>query len=439
MSEGDTGASTAATLIDALLADGEPVDEGSFTLDPVAAATKMKAFRYADRSRYLIPIVEAMHGLDATRVALIGEGVDFTLQASAVDLPEPSRTLFELYSCALGTADTALGRALARLAVGVDMGLGHGSIERIVISYSTGRATITAEFREGVAPKIVRGPAGPAGSLRVFVDRPWSGTFASDGTASRELEHLRKAVRYSRRPVVIDGKMASQRVREWWRARRGEGEGYRYEVGIEQTGERGSEVELWTAGVQVDRMPIPGIAVRAALHLDTLRRDLSQMQVIRDELIEQGLVDIEEAREGLLEELEQADKDWTYERPPEWSMQRVDRVLERSERSPMAPPTAPLTTAAEDGRKNGPILGSLCYVAGIGVGAGAVERVDEDPFGAMYTLLIALTFGGFGAMLLGHWLGADPDSQEQLTRWFGWGAFVLAVLGGLTGTFTVHW
>lgn len=433
MSEGDRGASTAATLIDALLEAGEPVDEGSFTLDPLAAAAKMEAFRYADRSRYLIPIVEALHGLEATRVAVTGEGVDFTVQASAIDLPEPSRALFELYSCALGRADAPLGRALARLAVGVDMGLGHGSIERIVISYGTGRATITAEFRAGAAPKIVRGPAGPAGSLRVFVDRPWSSTFASDGTAKRELEHLRNALRYSRRPLTIDGELASQQAREWWRARQGEGEGYRFELGIEQTGERASELELWTAGVQIDRIPLPGIAVRGALHLDAPRRDLSQMQVIRDALVEDALADIEEAREELLEALERADEGWTYERPSEWPMPRVDRVLERSER-------APATAAAAKKDSVAALLGSLVfYLIGIGSGAGVVMLMGEGDLGVVFDLLLCLLFTAMGAIQLADSMGKDRPSQERLFRNLMILAGVLALICGLTGRFGLLW
>lgn len=430
-SRAESEGSTTSGRIDALLEGGEPVEEGSPILDPAESAARMRAsFRHADRSRYLIAIVEALHALDATRVVLSGEGVDFTVQASAVDLPEPSRTLLELYGFALEDTDTPLTQALARLAVGVDMGLGHGSIERIVISYGTGRETILAEFREGLPPTVVRAPAGPAGCLRVFVDRPWSSTRAHDGTAARELDHLRRAVRYSRRPVLFDGALASQQPRELWGERRGQGRGYRYVIGLEQAGEQPSEIEIWSAGVQIDRIEGEGVAVRAALHLDAPHRGGSQMRVVRDAVLEGALAQLEAEREALLDELARADAGWTHLRPQAWPESRVDRVLGRPLRVPRS--------ALERGERGGVLVGALLYAVGIVAGAAGVGTAWGGELAGLLGALIFLIHGTIGAKQLASWRGADRERRAQLLRWLVGLAAILALLGGLAGHFILY-
>ncbi|MFO7564125.1 MAG: hypothetical protein R6X02_15875 [Enhygromyxa sp.] len=71
--------SAAARVIDALVAGGQPVDEGRFSLDVAAAADKLDSYQHADRSAYLVPLVEGARGLDTRRITLTTHGEDLSI------------------------------------------------------------------------------------------------------------------------------------------------------------------------------------------------------------------------------------------------------------------------------------------------------------------------------------------------------------------------
>jgi hypothetical protein len=122
--------SPAARIIDDLLAGGDAVDDGAFMLDPVAAAAKLEAFAYADRSLYLIPIVEGLIGLGADAIKLDTRREDLLIAGRGISLERAAQWFLDLYSYALGSGADARGRAFGRLAVGLDMSLGDAA-ERV--------------------------------------------------------------------------------------------------------------------------------------------------------------------------------------------------------------------------------------------------------------------------------------------------------------------
>jgi len=62
--------------------------------------------------------------------------------------------------------------------------------------------------------------------------------------------------------------------------------------------------ELWTAGVCAERFTRSGPGFRAVIELDAPRRDLSQMQIIRDDVVEHALTAVEQVHRDALAQLE---------------------------------------------------------------------------------------------------------------------------------------
>jgi hypothetical protein len=148
--------STAAQRIDQLLAGGQPIDEGSFSLDTAAAAAKLDAYQYADRSGYMIPIAEAARGLDAGRVAVTTRGEELVISIERVTLPDPASFFADSFAQVRGGPADRTARALGRLGVGLHMALGHASIERIAVSYSTAIEMLVAEYRRDAPAQLNR-------------------------------------------------------------------------------------------------------------------------------------------------------------------------------------------------------------------------------------------------------------------------------------------
>jgi hypothetical protein len=332
--------SPATRLIDELLESGTPVDDGQFTLDPAAAAAKLEAFTYADRSLYLIPIVEGLLGLGAREVVLETVGEDLLIRGRGIRLNAAQRCFTDIYSHAIGSGTDAISRALGRLAIGIDMILGGETCKHVRLCYSDPSGAVIGEYRFRAAPQVSRAQPDVLSELNILVDHPWPG--GSGRTAA--LEHLRDAVRHSDREVSLDGASISGRPRDLIDTRRGEGPGYRFIAGFEHVGEHRSVIEFWTVGVLIESLSGNGKAFRAVIEFDAPRRDLSRFKIIRDETVEQALAAVEQARSLALRELEESDASWSdATRPDAWPPERVDRVLERPVRAPERPVAARAT------------------------------------------------------------------------------------------------
>jgi hypothetical protein len=322
--------SKAAELVGALLDGGEAIDEGSFTLDPAAAAAKLAEFRYADRTQWPIIVLEALVGLGATQVDVTRAGAKHLhIRAWEVTLDRPQQRLLELHSYAVGQARDPCERALGRLAIGLDMALGGATHAQATLAH--GPITITLRGRE---PAIIG-----AAEDRVSSGSLWltlTGAWARSSELDSALIHLCAAVRHAEIGVRLDGQGISQHPREWYTgpAANAEGPGFRVRVGLDEEQDRDGVLELWTAGVCVERRPLAGFASCAVVELDTPRRDLGQIAIVDDATVEQALAAVERGRQVVLTALAQADASWdSTTRPPEWPPARVDRALGRPVRT----------------------------------------------------------------------------------------------------------
>lgn len=340
MSDPDPGEpqleSPAARIISALLDGGDAVDEGGFTLDPGAAAAKLASFAYADRSPYLLPIVEALHRLGAREVALETRREDLLIRGRGLRLVDPKGSLRDIYTHAIGSGSSSdeHARALARLGLGIDMILGAEGTQGVQVAYSSPSTAVVAQYRWGAAPELSESAVEVIGELRIVIDhrRIWRLRRPAADPNARALAHLRDALHHSEHAVTLDGRPISQHPRDWFEILRGEGPGYRITAGLEQVGELSSMIELWTAGVYIESQTTGGIAFQAVIDLAAPRRDLSQLRVVADATVEQALAAVELVRGEALARLERADASWTdANRPRAWPRARVNELLGRPE------------------------------------------------------------------------------------------------------------
>ena len=441
--------STAAALIDALLAGGEPVDEGGFTLDAGAAATKLDAYQYADRSGYLIAIVEGVRALGAKLVVLTESGADLLIVAEGVTLGDPVGFLADPFTRTHGAGDRH-GRGLVRLGVGLHMALGYNSIARVALSYSTvprralgstlpalgsyrdtsstgsdGAQMIAAEYRPGVAPRLVRRSCELGDELQIFIDRPWADRLSIGGASRTELDRLRAAVR--RGPILLGGEPLRDPSPAIELSVRSSGPGFGLVVGLEARGEHDSTVELCTEGLCVETIVLPSLGSRAVIDLEAPRRDLSQSKIVRDEVVTAALAAAEQADAEVRAQLAERDRRWTpASRPANWTVGRVDRILGRAPRSPdlehLGIRGVRLVRQLRPGMKS--------WAVGVVFGAYSIDMLgDRSPEAASLALLFVV---GFVVLALGFVLfGAHKASAglELEPRRRVWATLALAGLG----------
>jgi len=388
------------------------VDEGSFTLDRAAAAAKLEAFRYADPTQWLIVVIEALVGLGATCVEVNrAGGKRLHVRAGGVALDQPQQRLLELHSYAVGQARDPCERALGRLAIGLDMALGGDPNACATITH--GPIAITLRGREPAKLKAAEQRA-PTGALWLTL----AGAWARSDERDRALIHLCAAVRYAELEVRLDGPWISRHRRQWFTcpAANAEGPGFRVRVGLDEEHDRDGVLELWTAGVCVERRPLDGFASCAVVELDTPRRDLGQIAIVDDATVEQAFAAVEQGRQVVLAALADADASWTTAtRPPEWPPARVDRALGRpvrAERPGVAPD--PLWLLALSGKIAAGsyvnqlplIFGWLCMGISVMTIPGACVMLVAEGAGPI-PLIVALTTGLIGALICRPlWLAA---------------------------------
>jgi hypothetical protein len=323
--------STAARLVDELLDGGEQVGEGGFTIDAAAAAAKLEAFAYADRSVFLIPIVEGLIGLGAPEVAIETAIEDLVITVRPIDLDDPADRFDNLHAHAIGDSDDPVQRAFGRIAMGLDMLLSASETTRARLQYSSDDTDVAVELRGRTVSRLNQTRLDGIRTLSLVIDVGLLDLQAVDLRAA--LAHLRAAVEFSTAKISLDGQLISGRTREWFEPSTGEGPGFRFSAGLEELQDAASTIELWTAGVCVERQAGEGFGFTAAIHIDRPRRDLARTKVVRDATVEQALIAIEQARQAALLQLALADASWTEAtRPSSWPSARVDRVLGRQAR-----------------------------------------------------------------------------------------------------------
>jgi hypothetical protein len=215
--------------------------------------------------------------------------------------------------------------------------------------------------------------------------------------------------------------MISGRPRQWDYPDSGSGPGFRYETGIEELGEEASAIELWSQGVCIETLPAPGLAFRAVVHLATLRRDLSQMKVVRDATVTAALAAVDDARGKALAMLAEHDRTWDDStRPNRWPKMRVDEVLGRPLRE---------REASDVEEAGGQLIGPGFYLFSILCGFSGVALIVGHEFHiGLVMLLIFLLTATVGTWLFAKALAAH-ERMDRRKEWIMRGKlFGLAVL-----------
>lgn len=294
MSESTT---RAAQLIAGLRAGAGPADAGQFTLAETAAAEKLKAFRYEDRARYLLPLVEGLRGLGAVDITLEPAGGDLVVLANAVEFDDAVQTLGTLFGCAVARDPDGRTWALGRLAVAIDMVSGQAGLQSVGVEVRSATGGCLAQWKPGAIAEILTLPASAADaslpSVRVLFD--WSTT--------RELASV---LRRAREPDVVALETAAsvdpmQSPIRWGHSllsapeptlesvRKIVGDGFVVRVGQVAAEAFASEIMVRSAGLVFERLPTAddGPSDRgdllALIDLERPPRDLSQMALVHDE------------------------------------------------------------------------------------------------------------------------------------------------------------
>ncbi|MFO7567428.1 MAG: hypothetical protein R6X02_32595 [Enhygromyxa sp.] len=421
--------SAATRVIDALVAGGQPVDEGRFSLDVAAAADKLDNYQHADRSAYLVPLVEGARGLDARRITLTTHGEDLSISMEGVELPDPLRFLSNPFGLMRGADLERKDWALGRLGVALHMALGHARVARVAVSYSDLASMLVAEYRGDGSVRLARREPEVTGELRIIIDRPWIERVSLRGAWHAEIEVLRAAIQYSRFALSVDGESLAGHSRKWAYVTRGSGPGYSYEAGLEPH-EDPSVLELWSEGLCVETLPGPGLGFRAAIHLTMPRRDLSQMKIVHDETFNTALAAVEHSYHEALERLARHDASWTgADRPSHWPRARVDRLLGRHERERLPEETVRHRIRAN--RKN--IVSALVFGCVFGIITGSLGfalLVGPSLFGGLWFLVLMLVGSGAAGRELANILVTDKRTKIVIQ---GLWLVLIAVIAGYIG------
>ncbi|NMC72077.1 MAG: hypothetical protein GYA57_18745, partial [Myxococcales bacterium] len=283
-------------LIDELRGDASEVAPGEFTLDREQARSKLRQFQLADPRRYVLFLVEAAILRGATRV-------DFRIDSDDVvcEFDGPPLTAYdfdELYGSLFVRSEDDATRARRALALGLNAAMALNP-RWIRVDSGDEEAAVRFELRADRPDAIQPAPEAVAGT-RIHVKSRFRAGLAVAfvrnlaGSVAEE-RWLRWLCRFSRVPVVLDGKPVSFGFDEPWLA---EAAG---RAPIEEPGLAGMacfdpardeppRVGLLCSGVLVawHRPDGPPHAFGVVESRD-FRRDASQSDVVRDAAWERAL------------------------------------------------------------------------------------------------------------------------------------------------------
>ena len=292
-------------LIAKLRAEAVEVDAGKFSLDATQARRRLDQSQYIDRGAYLSCVIEGLIGLGAGSIDVRSDGADIIVTVPGLALDMTNEELASLYEKPLADGEDDRSYALGRLAVGIHMALGHGGIGHVMVQSSGTEKTSLALF----APDEdvdVRESAGAEPGVRVMFDRGLvDELMASIGSAApSELDTARRACRHCETLVDIEGARVSFGMPFVEHGSEHAEEGLRVESGVTRT-ENEACVVLLSYGVQVEQVvlkevdTVPGFVALA--HLRRPARDLSRIQLIRDEAYERAMTIAEQAHRAIVD------------------------------------------------------------------------------------------------------------------------------------------
>lgn len=381
-------------LVAALRAEATEVARGGFTLDEEAARRRLAESRYSDRDAYLSPTVEGLLGLGAPQLEVHRSGADIVLDALGTTVENPEQALRGLFSAAFAETQDKRTRALARLAVAMDMALGHAGIEGIVIELAdaeerwAGVLEVDKPFRFAKLESYRPG-------MRVLFDRGLKHEALAlfDREAPPELHALSVAVHRAPDPIYVESELAST-TPPCDAAVSAAGDGFRIRAGYEK-GRTAPRIVWMHQGViaqttYFEEPDDPGGFV-AYVELEVARRDASRMRLLQDEVYRRA-----EARAHALYEESRALLPPPPQPPPKPKPEPKRQTLADFRQDPAPPSSSPGVM----------VFGLVFMLAGVAMGAQAFEgRL------VIIGLFMPVIFGGFGGMIFAG--GLFGTSKEQ--------------------------
>jgi hypothetical protein len=270
-------------LIAELEAEAKLVDHGEFTMDDVAARTKLARYRLADPSGWACLVVEAANLFGATRVevfASIGQ-IRFVFDGEPVD----GNAIFSSAAAVDGADETGSRLGLRKLAIAI--------------------STLFDQF--AVAVDI----ESPLGRVRVPLQGPNQGSPSNErnnvfrvlGVPQNEAVHLHERCRHSPMRIEVEYQRISYGLRSWLVERRArnitaivDGERTIGYVGW-LPGESPASIQFMTHGVATELVTTTSWEGMAIVDVP-LRKDVGERAVLRDAEFERVMALVEAAAPG---------------------------------------------------------------------------------------------------------------------------------------------
>lgn len=257
-------------LIAKLEAEAKLVDRGEFTMDDVAARTKLAQYRLAEPSDWICLVVEAANLFGATRVGVVGKLAQMWIRFDGE--PLDGAAIFSKAAASEDTDEPYSRLGLRNLAIAIWTLFGHYEVSAVEIESPRGRVRLHADGR------TERWPGKEQTNLvRVFGLRD----------SERERERLRERCRHSPMAIAVERERISFGMRRWLveREARGimpiiDGERTIGYVGGKPDSSRAT-IQLMTHGVAAEVVSASTWEGLAILDVP-LAKDLGERAVLRD-------------------------------------------------------------------------------------------------------------------------------------------------------------
>jgi hypothetical protein len=394
--------SPAAAIIEALLAEAVPVDEGEFSLDATKAVEKLQRFRYPsetrERDRFLIAMVEGLVGLGATSIVVDRRRGDLEIVAD-VTIERPGEKLRNLYERLLGAADDDVSYAWSRFAAGLDMELTHERTRRVLIEAPDVGGTVVVLYEPREAP-VLRRRKQPRDGIHILIDRSWGvPTMGFD-----ELDRLGLAVTHASIDVQISGDRESG-FRRWVGMRQTMRVGEQVlEGGLRHRRSYGSpDLELVSNGVTVAKVSLDDLPTgfECWVELSRPQWDLSQTKLVQDDAYEALVAAAPKLCAEVFARIRAEAEAWGNDElwPQDWDRRTVDGYLGRVSRPAALPEDCNVSVRKRRDATSIDVVRALgawslsWRVLGAGVSLyAATQLVEARPITAVVLGLLAVTF-----------------------------------------------
>ncbi len=267
---------TARDLESSLREGGEKVSEGRIGIDSTRALQRLRDFRFAEPSHWVLEVLRsaALSGAKTVTVRTDADDVEVSFDGK----PFPPDSMKHLLEQALNGGQSADEKRTRLLALGVAGALGVGSH---FVKVESGNVALTLA---GERVELTQ-TTGKGTHLHLRKAFGWRVT-AAFFRGSPEARAITERAYHFPAKLILNGKPLPHRVQVPLTTRSLEGEGWRMEVELPSGApQQLSELELDVGGVVVTKRirQLPGLQVHAWVRADGLRRNASGSDVVDDD------------------------------------------------------------------------------------------------------------------------------------------------------------